>query len=362
MSETDLDIEIDSKDNYSEEEFTLREEKEENVDSFSVFCDEILKRIEKKEIIESNFNNVFNELELIASKSEITSTETRVKYLLLKNFFLTWEKHGQLDQKQKELDSKSEELDKKARISNIQNRRSRILLENLQNDSLEHDIKADKLNKKATSLNKKARELDENLKNINSEILTMMGLFFAIFTFVQVNFTFTQQFLEKYNGYRLLLYITIINAILLIVLGFILEAIGTIVYGENKAREGIVVEDIQNGNSEKSWLKKFCTEKYWKSQKYLLFFPESKLKMKRALIYSLLGLFIVGTFSFYKEKKNYSRSYEEIDQIIMKKVEDKISSINKTLSEDEKKQIKLEIESSIYRDLYNQKKEAPQVK
>lgn len=216
---------------------------------------------------------------------------------------------------------------------------------------------------------KNVKELEENTKialeeseNIKSEILTMMGLFFAIFTFVQVNFTFTQQFLEKYNGYRLLLYITIINAILLIVLGFILEAIGTIVYGENKAREGIVVEDIQNGNSEKSWLKKFCTEKYWKSQKYLLFFPESKLKMKRALIYSLLGLFIVGTFSFYKEKKNYSRSYEEIDQIIMKKVEDKISSINKTLSEDEKKQIKLEIENSIYRDLYNQSKKAPQVK
>lgn len=216
---------------------------------------------------------------------------------------------------------------------------------------------------------KNVKELEENTKialeeseNIKSEILTMMGLFFAIFTFVQVNFTFTQQFLEKYNGYRLLLYITIINAILLIVLGFILEAIGTIVYGENKAREGIVVEDIQNGNSEKSWLKKFCTEKYWKSQKYLLFFPESKLKMKRALIYSLLGLFIVGTFSFYKEKKNYSRSYEEIDQIIMKKVENKISSINKTLSEDEKKQIKLEIENSIYRDLYNQSKKAPQVK
>ena len=213
------------------------------------------------------------------------------------------------------------------------------------------------------------KELEENTKialeeseNIKSEILTMMGLFFAIFTFVQVNFTFTQQFLEKYNGYRLLLYITIINTVLLIVLGFILEAIGTIVYGENKAREGIIVEDIQNGNSEKSWLKKFCTEKYWKSQKYLLFFPESKLKMKRALIYSLLGLFIVGTFSFYKEKKNYSRSYEEIDQIIMKKVEDKISSINKTLSEDEKKQIKLEIENSIYRDLYNQSKKASQVK
>lgn len=355
MSETNLDIEIDSKGNFSKEEFASREEKEENVDSFSVFCDEILKRIEKKEIIESNFNNVFNELELIASKSEITSTETRVKYLLLKNFFLTWEKHGQLDQKQKELDSKSEELDKKARISNIQNRRSRILLENLQNDSLEHD-------KKATSLNKKARELDENLKNINSEILTMMGLFFAIFTFVQVNFTFTQQFLEKYNGYRLLLYITIINAVLLIVLGFILEAIGTIVYGENKAREGIIVEDIQNINSEENWLKKFCTEKYWKSQKYLWFFPESKLKMKRALMYSLIGLFVIGAFSFYKEKKNYSRSYEEIDQIIMKKVEDKISSINKTLSEDEKKQIKLEIENSIYRDLYNQSKKAPQVK
>ena len=362
MSETNLDIEIDSKGNFSKEEFASREEKEENVDSFSVFCDEILKRIEKKEIIESNFNNVFNELELIASKSEITSTETRVKYLLLKNFFLTWEKHGQIDQKQKELDSKSEELDKKARISNIQNRRSRILLENLQNDSLEHDIKADKLNKKATSLNKKARELDENLKNINSEILTMMGLFFAIFTFVQVNFTFTQQFLEKYNGYRLLLYITIINAVLLIVLGFMLEAIGTIVYGKNKAREGIIIEDTQNINSRKIWLRKFCTEKYWKSQKYLWLFPESKLKMKRALVYSLIGLFVIGAFSFYNEKKNYSRSYEEIEKIILEKVDKKISSSDRKLSESEKREIKMEIENNIYRTLYNQNREIPQEK
>ena len=37
MSETNLDIEIDSKDNFSKEEFASREEKEENVDSFSVF-------------------------------------------------------------------------------------------------------------------------------------------------------------------------------------------------------------------------------------------------------------------------------------------------------------------------------------
>lgn len=214
---------------------------------------------------------------------------------------------------------------------------------------------------------KNVKELEENTKialeeseNIKSEILTMMGLFFAIFTFVQVNFTFTHQFLEKYNGYRLLLFITIINAVLLIVLGFMLEAIGTIVYGKNKAREGIIIEDTQNINSRKIWLRKFCTEKYWKSQKYLWLFPESKLKMKRALVYSLIGLFVIGTFSFYNEKKNYSRSYEEIDQIIMKKVENKISSINKTLSEDEKKQIKLEIENSIYRDLYNQSKKTPQ--
>ncbi len=118
----------------------------------------------------------------------------------------------------------------------------------------------------------------------------------------------------------MLLYITIINAVLLIVLGFILEAIGTIVYGENKAREGIIVEDIQKRNSEESWFKKICTEKYRKSQKYLWIFPESKLKMKRALMYSLIGLFIIGAFSFYKEKKNYSRSYEEIEQIIAKQM------------------------------------------
>ena len=338
-----FDIKIENENEFSREEFASTEEKEENIDSFSSFCEETLKRIEKKEILESNFNNVFKELEIKASKKEIVSSETRVKYLLLKNFFLTWEKHGQLDQKQRELNFKSEELDKKARISNLQNRRSRLLLKSLKEDSEE--------------LNKKARELDENLKNINSEILTMMGLFFAIFTFVQVNFTFTQQFLEKYNGYRLLLYITIINAVLLIVLGFILEAIGTIVYGENKAREGVMsIEQSQVDNKKKKWLEKICTKKYWKSQKYLWFFPESKLKMKRALAYSLIGLFIIGGFSFYKEKNNYARSYEEIEKIILEKVDKKISSSDRMLSESEKKEIKIEIENNIYRDLYSQKR------
>lgn len=213
------------------------------------------------------------------------------------------------------------------------------------------------------------KELEENTKialeeseNIKSEILTMMGLFFAIFTFVQLNFTFTHQFLEKYNGYRLLLYITIINAVLLIVLGFMLEAIGTIVYGKNKAREGIIIEDTQNINSRKIWLRKFCTEKYWKSQKYLWLFPESKLKMKRALVYSLIGLFVIGAFSFYNEKKNYSSSYEEIEKIILEKVDKKISSSDRKLSESEKREIKMEIENNIYRNLYNQNREAPQVK
>ncbi len=216
---------------------------------------------------------------------------------------------------------------------------------------------------------KNVKELEENTKialeeseNIKSEILTMMGLFFAIFTFVQVNFTFTHQFLEKYNGYRLLLYITIINAVLLIVLGFMLEAIGTIVYGKNKAREGIIIEDTQNINSRKIWLRKFCTEKYWKSQKYLWLFPESKLKMKRALVYSLIGLFVIGAFSFYNEKKNYSRSYEEIEKIILEKVDKKISSSDRKLSESEKREIKMEIENNIYRNLYNQNREIPQVK
>lgn len=216
---------------------------------------------------------------------------------------------------------------------------------------------------------KNVKELEENTKialeeseKIKSEILTMMGLFFAIFTFVQVNFTFTQQFLEKYNGYRLLLYITIINAVLLIVLGFMLEAIGTIVYGKNKAREGIIIEDTQNINSRKIWLRKFCTEKYWKSQKYLWLFPESKLKMKRALVYSLIGLFVIGAFSFYNEKKNYSRSYEEIEKIILEKVDKKISSSDRKLSESEKREIKMEIENNIYRTLYNQNREIPQEK
>lgn len=215
----------------------------------------------------------------------------------------------------------------------------------LQNIKL--DVKTDRI----------SEELENKTLAIKSEILTMMGLFLAIFTFVQVNFTFTQKFLEKYNGYRLVLYITIINAILLIVLGFILEAIGTIVYGENKAREGVMsIEQSQVDNKMKKWLEKICTKKYWKSQKYLWFFPESKLKMKRALAYSLIGLFIIGGFSFYKEKNNYARSYEEIEKIILEKVDKKISSSDRMLSESEKKEIKMEIENNIYRDLYSQKR------
>lgn len=215
----------------------------------------------------------------------------------------------------------------------------------LQNIKL--DVKTDRI----------SEELENKTLAIKSEILTMMGLFLAIFTFVQVNFTFTQQFLEKYNGYRLVLYITIINAILLIVLGFILEAIGTIVYGENKAREGVMsIEQSQVDNKKKNWLENICTKKYWKSQKYLWFFPESKLKMKRALAYSLIGLFIIGGFSFYKEKNNYARSYEEIEKIILEKVDKKISSSDRMLSESEKKEIKIEIENNIYRDLYSQKR------
>lgn len=235
--------------------------------------------------------------------------------------------------------------------------------------SREMDKKIEELNLKIKKLDDNSKELEDNIKvalkeshDMKAEILTMMGLFFAIFTFVQVNFTFTHQFLEKYNGYRLLLYITIINAVLLIVLGFMLEAIGTIVYGKNKAREGIIIEDTQNINSKKIWLRKFCTEKYWKSQKYLWLFPESKLKMKRALVYSLIGLFVIGAFSFYNEKKNYSRSYEEIEKIILEKVDKKISSSDRKLSESEKREIKMEIENNIYRTLYNQNREIPQEK
>ena len=78
--------------------------------------------------------------------------------------------------------------------------------------------------------------------------------------------------------------------------------------------------------------------------------------MKRALAYSLIGLFIIGGFSFYKEKNNYARSYEEIEKIILEKVDKKISSSDRMLSESEKKEIKMEIENNIYRDLYSQKR------
>ena len=296
-------------------------EKKDNVSKF----DENFSNSDKKIKLESNIENLYDEIP--ENLKEIYNDYIENK--------INKENYKSYQEKLSEIETKNEK----------ESKMYYEILIFLQNIKL--DVKTDRI----------SEELENKTLAIKSEILTMMGLFLAIFTFVQVNFTFTQQFLEKYNGYRLVLYITIINAILLIVLGFILEAIGTIVYGENKAREGVMsIEQSQVDNKKKKWLEKICTKKYWKSQKYLWFFPESKLKMKRALAYSLIGLFIIGGFSFYKEKNNYARSYEEIEKIILEKVDKKISSSDRMLSESEKKEIKIEIENNIYRDLYSQKR------
>ena len=296
-------------------------EKKDNVSKF----DENFSNSDKKIKLESSIENLYDEIP--ESLKEIYNDYIENK--------INKENYKSYQEKLSEIETKNEK----------ESKMYYEILIFLQNIKL--DVKTDRI----------SEELENKTLAIKSEILTMMGLFLAIFTFVQVNFTFTQQFLEKYNGYRLVLYITIINAILLIVLGFILEAIGTIVYGENKAREGVMfIEQSQVDNKKKNWLENICTKKYWKSQKYLWFFPESKLKMKRALAYSLIGLFIIGGFSFYKEKNNYARSYEEIEKIILEKVDKKISSSDRMLSESEKKEIKIEIENNIYRDLYSQKR------
>ena len=138
--------------------------------------------------------------------------------------------------------------------------------------NIEFDVKTDKI----------SEELERKTIAIKSEILGMMGLFFTVFTFVQVNFTFSQKFFEEYSGYKLIFYVTLINIILIVILSFIMEIIGAIVYGENRAR----IKDLkEDGNCRNYWI-----------------FPESKLKIKRSFAYSLIFLLIIASFSFFMGK------------------------------------------------------------
>ena len=209
---------------------------------------------------------------------------------------------------------------------------------------LEIDSKMKNLSESINTFNDNAEDkisdLHNDTVNVKTEILTMMGLFFAIFTFIQVNFTFTQKFLENYNGYRLILYIVLINIVLLIILSFIMEMIGALVYGKNKAR-------IQNGTN------------------YLKFFKESELKIKRSFIYSILMLLMIGGFAFYNEKGKETEKYEKIEKklndykIHNNEIEKVISEkINKFLNNNEKKYNKKDIEilkNEIMLQLYEKK-------
>ena len=177
-----------------------------------------------------------------------------------------------------------------------------------------------------TSIN--IKKIENNTSAIKNEILTMMTLFFAMFTFIQVNVAFAPGFLEKYNGYKLILSIVIINVILLVVLGFILEVVGAIVYGENRAR-------IEDG-------KFFCS------------IPSSKLKIKRTFVYALILLTLIGGFAFHENLKSKDPElYKEVDnrinQQLDKKVEEKLKEQNYKLTDEEKKNLKNEIENDLYK-------------
>ncbi|MCP1226714.1 MFS transporter [Sebaldella sp. S0638] len=148
-------------------------------------------------------------------------------------------------------------------------------------------------------------KLKDEVKANKSEILEMMGLFFAIFAFVQINFMFIGGFLEKYNGYRLIFFIVTLNGVLLTVIFLILEVVGVIVYGENRFRVKCESDS------------KFCK---W--------FPASKAKIKRSYLYTMMILVVFASFTFYMSKDDKVLNYElaeddkeELEKSIMEKID-----------------------------------------
>ena len=160
-------------------------------------------------------------------------------------------------------------------------------------------------------------KLKDEVKANKSEILEMMGLFFAIFAFVQVNFMFIGGFLEKYNGYRLIFFIVTLNTVLLTVIFLILEVVGVIVYGENRFR-----------------LKCESDSKFWKC------FPASKAMIKRSYLYTMIILVALGSFSFYMSKDDKVLNYELAE-------DDKEELKNSIMEKIDREKIKLEIKEEL---------------
>ncbi|MCP1225673.1 hypothetical protein [Sebaldella sp. S0638] len=203
-------------------------------------------------------------------------------------------------------------------------------------------------------------QINSHSRNIKSEIMTMMGLFFAIFTFIQVNFTFIGKFLENYNGYRLILFTALINIILVLTLAYILQIILAIVYGENKAWE--------KRKDGEYYIKPFPYPKFCKNRPFswgsIKIFKASKFKIKRALFHTLVFLCGVGVFAFFNEEQRYSKSYEELEKEILKKVDARITkkTIEMNLLDVKKEDIdiiknnlKNEIENDLLKEMYKNK-------
>ena len=208
-----------------------------------------------------------------------------------------------------------------------------------------------------TSIN--IKKIENNTSAIKNEILTMMTLFFAMFTFIQVNVAFVPGFLEKYNGYKLILSIAIINVILLVVLGFILEVVGAIVYGENKVRIWdnnyfLNILKVDKSSEKYKTLKKIFIHSRNDPTHYIQLFQCSELKIKRTFVLALILLTLIGGFAFKEDLKSkdpelYKEVDNKINQQLDKKIEEKLKEQNYKLTDEEKNNLKNEIENDLYK-------------
>ncbi len=180
-----------------------------------------------------------------------------------------------------------------------------------------HEIRAFKFSYLSRINKYENLKLKDEVKTNKSEILEMMGLFFAIFAFVQINFMFIGGFLERYNGYRLIFFITTLNIVLLTVIFLILEVVGVIVHGENKFR--LKCED---------------------DSKYCKIFPASKAKVKRSYFCTVAILLIFASFSFWKSKDEKILNYELAE-------DEKEKLKNSIIEKIDREKIKLEIKEEL---------------
>ena len=155
--------------------------------------------------------------------------------------------------------------------------------------------------------------LNDNIHNIKSEILTMMGLFFAIFTFIQINFSFLSKFLENYNGFRVMMFAAGLNIILMTSLYYIMALINVIVTGKDS-----------------SW------DKCEPEEKILKYFNASKTRGKRNFFIALgiLGIMFViswtlETIGIHFDDKTYIS--EEVRTQLSPEIETMKKDINQEL-------------------------------